>query len=143
VAPPLHSSPPEDLPLLGDIFSREMGISVHVLGRNGPGWSPGIDRPTVAAPPFTGISGPTGDECCAGGDGDSSLTWGVAGPAILADHRSFHGHDGEAVFVGLQGCGTPVLEGPPLVFFADVFPICTWCFPLVYAALASPVPILT
>jgi hypothetical protein len=102
-----------------------------------------IDRPAVATLPNTGISRPIGDECCASGDGDSSLTWGFPGPAVLTDRRSCCGHDGGVVLIRLRGCEAPVQEDPPLVIHAGVFLVCTCCCPLVYTTPASPVHVLT
>jgi hypothetical protein len=68
------------------------------------------------------------DECCAGGDGDNTLTQGFVGPAVLAGH---------------WGHGSLVLEGLPLVFLANVLLVCAWCWPFVYAAPSTLIPVLT
>jgi hypothetical protein len=65
------------------------------------------------------------------------------GSAVLTGHRSYRDHDGGAVLVGLQWFGAPIQEGLPLVFLADILPVCAWHCSLIYAALASPVSALT
>jgi hypothetical protein len=109
VTPPPCSLSPRDLPLLGDIFSRQAGrwshfplLSVVQAGKQGaPNGGRVIDWPTAAAMPCLGISCRAGDESYAGGDGNDLLTWGFAGPTILAACRSRHDHDGGAILVGL------------------------------------------
>jgi hypothetical protein len=91
-----------------------------------------IDWPTTVAPPCTGISSPIGCECCAGGNGDVSLSSSLVGITVLAGRWSCHGHDGGAVPVGCWGCRAPGQESPPLVLFAIVVSI--WHCPSVHTA---------
>jgi hypothetical protein len=109
-----------------------------------PDGNQGIAHRTATVRSHTGIFGPTRDECCIGGNGDNSLTWGFIGVIVLAGCRNYCVHDGGAILIGHWGCGAVVQEGPPLVFLAGVLPICVWSWLLlVYAAPASPISALT
>jgi hypothetical protein len=78
-----------------------------------------------------------------GGGGDSSLTRGFIGLAMLADRQSYLNHDGGAVLVGHRGCGAFILEGPSLVFSAGVLLVCAWHCSLAYVGPTSPICALT
>jgi hypothetical protein len=125
--------PPENLPSLSDLFSRQTGISVgtrqpkwpRVEMASGRDWA--IDRSVTALRPRTG------------GDGNTSLTRGFVGPTILTSHRSCRGHDGGVILVGHRGCGAIAQEGPSLVFSTGVLPLCARRYSLVYVTPTSPV----
>jgi hypothetical protein len=117
---PPHCPPPEDLPLLGDIFSRQAGISIKVGWPKRPQTGTGSPAGPLLQPRLALVSPNLQGECWTDGDGDVLLTWGFVGLTILTGCWGYYGPHGGAVLVKCRGCEAPDQENPPLVLLASV-----------------------
>jgi hypothetical protein len=116
ITPSPHSSPPEDLPSLGDLLSQQTGISISVrqtrCPRTGTGASSNL-------PPQSGLALVYFDQLlmsvCTGGDGNNLLAQSFIGPTTLTGRRGCYVHDGGVILIRHWGCGALVQEDPPLV----------------------------
>jgi hypothetical protein len=135
ITPSLHSSLPEDLPLLRDLFSRQAGISVGTCQPKHPLMGAGaLSGPTTQSGHRLVSSDLQGVNVRVGSNGNSSLTWVSQVPSCPWWQGHLHRAPGRGAFIQ---------EGPPLVFLADDLPICAWHWLFVYAAPTYPISILT
>jgi hypothetical protein len=90
VTPPPHSPPCKGLPLLGDIFSKLVGIVVAVTGQNSPRQRPNHRLAHRCSPVSCWYCLTHENECCACVDEKNSPIWGFTSPAILTGHWDCH-----------------------------------------------------
>jgi hypothetical protein len=128
----LPSSPPKVLPLFGDLFSQQAGISVGTCRAKRPRAGTGASFGPL---PQSGLvlvdSDLQGMSICTRGDRNTSLAWGFVGFVVLIGRRGYCIRAGGPVLPGHRGCGAVIQEGPPLVLPASVLPVCVWSWLLV------------
>jgi hypothetical protein len=137
VTPPPHSLLPEEFPALGDIFSRQVGITVGTCLLKWPRMDTG---PSTGPPsqPYVPLVSPD--------------LQGMSGVPVVMGIAHLHGvlqvppslpvaKVDVAILIGLRGSRDHVQEGPPFVFLAGVLLVCACHCLLVYTT--SPIPVLT